>query len=180
MDTEKIYCPHCHRNIATASWPIHEPYCNRHNYFCEECEQVIQKFDRDSHYSQFHRLVACDSCRKDVKITTLPDHQQNTCVNRPVECIYCELSVRFCEFCEHEEICGSRTEKCEICKKWVQYRHQAIHVCEEDVLIPPQYQHNEPVQEELIICPYCLDPSQDYLLLQEHIFIDHPELIDEE
>lgn len=168
MDIKK--CPHCHHDISSASWTIHESYCERHNYYCNKCDKVVHKSDRDSHQDQFHKPVACDLCGEKVTRPNLPDHQYE-CPNRLVECMFCELGFQFRKLPKHEEICGSRTEKCESCDKRVQYRHQAHHVCEK----PPVTQ----VNEELIICPYCLEPAQDYILLQEHIFNEHIDLIGE-
>ena len=45
-----------------------------------------------------------------------------------MKCQYCELEIAFSELTSHVEYCGSRTEKCEICDRYVQKKDIELHL----------------------------------------------------
>ena len=45
-----------------------------------------------------------------------------------VHCNYCDLYVKACEYEEHENPCGSRTDECEKCQKRVMLRYITFHM----------------------------------------------------
>ena len=45
-----------------------------------------------------------------------------------MECQYCELTLPFNKMSSHVEYCGSRTEKCDICERFVQMKDLTEHV----------------------------------------------------
>ena len=45
-----------------------------------------------------------------------------------MECQYCELTLPFNKMSSHVEYCGSRTEKCDICDKFIQMKDLTEHV----------------------------------------------------
>ena len=45
-----------------------------------------------------------------------------------MECQYCELTLPFNKMASHAEYCGSRTEKCDICDKFIQMKDLTEHV----------------------------------------------------
>lgn len=45
-----------------------------------------------------------------------------------MKCQYCELEIAFSELTAHVDYCGSRTEKCEICDRYIQKRDIERHV----------------------------------------------------
>jgi len=166
MDTETIFCSNCHNDIPNTTWNLHTVVCVRHNYYCEECGQTIRKKNREKHEHKVHLKVLC-KCGKTLEVQEMNTHQQYNCPKRLEPCIFCNCPLQFCSLSKHEEECGSRTEQCDQCNKWVQFRNQSSHICS-----PLN------IDNELIICPYCLVPMQDHMFLQEHIFNNHPEVID--
>ena len=66
-----------------------------------------------------------------------------------MQCNFCELSLKAMELNEHEKACGSRTEKCEKCNKFVMIRDAETHDC--TLVNPPinndgiNYLKNQPV-----------------------------------
>ncbi len=165
-----VFCKNCHNDIPKESWNLHEASCERHRYYCETCRKVFLKNEYDKHTQEYHRMISCE-CGVEIEIRKLEEHKEKYCQERLVTCVYCEYSVSFRELSEHENDCGSRTEPCESCGKRVMLRYYSTHVCDAE----------DPTEQsptgELIVCPYCLSPTQDYVLLQEHIFNDHPETV---
>ena len=45
-----------------------------------------------------------------------------------MKCQYCELEIAFSELTSHVEYCGSRTEKCEMCDRYVQKKDLELHL----------------------------------------------------
>ncbi|KKM72857.1 hypothetical protein LCGC14_1416290 [marine sediment metagenome] len=161
------FCENCRNNVPQESWNLHEATCARHRYYCESCETVLSKNERDKHNQEYHAMILC-TCGEEIEARKLAEHKMEYCSQRIVPCIYCEYPLAFSTLYEHENACGSRTESCDLCGKRVMLRHQNTHVCGEN---------DEPVTEdELVICPFCLSPAQNYMLLQEHIFSNHPEI----
>ena len=54
------YCAHCHRHISLDTWAIHTSYCERNNYYCDECDTTCQKSDITSHNDEFHKSIECE------------------------------------------------------------------------------------------------------------------------
>lgn len=46
-----------------------------------------------------------------------------------VQCRYCEIDLKFVSFFEHENACGSKTEKCEKCGNYIMLRAADTHDC---------------------------------------------------
>jgi hypothetical protein len=45
-----------------------------------------------------------------------------------VTCTFCELELSASEAAEHENYCGTRTEKCSECGEFVMLKYQTLHV----------------------------------------------------
>lgn len=56
------------------------------------------------------------------------DKQENTCPNRILDCQFCELQLPFCKLSSHVEYCGSRTEKCDTCNRFIQKKDLEKHI----------------------------------------------------
>lgn len=54
--------------------------------------------------------------------------QEKDCIHRQVVCEYCELELQFSEMKSHKDFCGSRTELCQRCKKYVQHKDLENHL----------------------------------------------------
>ena len=53
--------------------------------------------------------------------------KKEQCRKRPSMCPYCELSLDFDKLNEHVEYCGTRTEKCDKCLRYVQTKDRTRH-----------------------------------------------------
>ena len=164
MDT--IICNNCRSNIPKQSWFIHELSCKRHKWFCEKCQESYSKDCYETHEQEYHATELCE-CGEEIDQDSMEYHSQHQCTERMLTCVYCNYPVKFIDIINHETDCGSRTELCEHCKQRIQLRYISQHNCQSTVI-------NEPVTgDELVICPFCLAPSQNYILLQNHIFETH-------
>ncbi|XP_078063869.1 XIAP-associated factor 1 [Mustelus asterias] len=57
----------------------------------------------------------------------LETHQGEQCVERMLNCRFCDLETQSRALLEHEEACGSRTNRCGDCGKYVMCREQESH-----------------------------------------------------
>lgn len=53
--------------------------------------------------------------------------KKETCKKRQAQCFYCNLSLDFNKLTEHMNFCGSRTEKCRKCNRYVQLKNKNQH-----------------------------------------------------
>jgi len=90
---------------------------------------------------------------------------------------------------EHEQKCGTQTEKCSKCHKYIQKRDSVVHEveCQEEITKrETERRHNEEQMkrkrqfyntatksEELMFCPICMQPFEDFDNLQVHMISDH-------
>ena len=182
MDT--TFCENCHNDVPKESWDLHEASCKRHRYYCKSCKQTLLINERDQHDQEYHAIILCE-CGEEIEARSLTEHLEKYCGKRIMPCIYCKYPLEFHMLPEHEEVCGSRTDTCELCGQRMMLRDQNSHLCEEPVPRAPAEEYPQPpaldadadVGDELAICPFCFSPIQDYMLLQEHIFSDHPEIV---
>ena len=63
------------------------------------------------------------------EITNKPacNFQNSSCSHRAVCCNYCNIETEASELAEHENYCGSRTERCEDCGEFVMLKYQQLH-----------------------------------------------------
>lgn len=54
--------------------------------------------------------------------------QERDCTHRKVVCEYCELELPFSEMKSHKDFCGSRTQLCEKCNKYVLHKDLEDHL----------------------------------------------------
>jgi hypothetical protein len=168
---------------------MHDATCSRHRRYCEDCEQVITKSEWENHQQQYHTQIECE-CGEQVLQAHLAQHKRNECGNRLVPCMYCECPLFIYELPDHEQLCGVRTDLCELCgeRNTVAALVGGFHTCGQQLRSTPdsgdtprlskdsRYDGTLPSQatEE---CPFCQVPILDYIALQEHIFNEHPEIL---
>ena len=162
METELFFCNNCRTDIPSASWTLHSVTCIKHRWYCKDCDKVYQRTEFESHNDLFHTLIDC-KCNQRVLRNQLELHEKNECALRLLPCVYCECPLPAKEIKEHQDWCGSRTEECELCGQRVQFRHLDSHFCKVDE----------------VECPFCTILVKNYILLQEHIFDIHPEILTE-
>jgi len=52
-------CTHCRRRVPVASLVMHQLRCARINYFCELCDTVVAKVEKEEHEQVAHAKVEC-------------------------------------------------------------------------------------------------------------------------
>ncbi|XP_075417274.1 XIAP-associated factor 1 isoform X2 [Tenrec ecaudatus] len=108
MEEDMQECEHCKRSVASAHFALHEAHCTRFLVLCPVCEEPVPK--------------------KKLKEHTEDKHTEATeCRMRQVQCKFCELTVSFNKLEDHEYKCGSRTELCPDCNKFIQLCKLAYH-----------------------------------------------------
>ncbi|CAD8165749.1 unnamed protein product [Paramecium octaurelia] len=115
-------CQFCRRKIDEDKIMLHEMYCERNCIKCTRCGLMYDQNDPESHEEEFHKLQQCPHCK--LEFQDLNKHQ---CQEVPIICIYCKLEIPQRSFTTHEMQCGSRTEKCELCKQYVKMSEFQIH-----------------------------------------------------
>lgn len=123
---ETAACSNCRRAIPNASIATHEAFCRRNNVICEMCDQVIRSLDRLSHFEEVHKGVTC-ACGESMEIRFLPTHKQQECLHRLRPCKFCKLKKKLVDLPEHEDYCGSRTEQCSKCQRFISIKDLATH-----------------------------------------------------
>ncbi|OAY84316.1 XIAP-associated factor 1 [Ananas comosus] len=81
----------------------------------------------DEHYDESHAPVNCSLCSETIEREAWPLHKGEKCPQRIVTCEYCEFPLPAVDLFKHQEICGNRTEYCDMCNKYVRLREQIDH-----------------------------------------------------
>ncbi|KAM9733321.1 XIAP-associated factor 1 [Menidia menidia] len=120
-------CGQCHREVAEANFALHESHCRRFLCVCPDCDEAVPKEQLSQHREEQHSQVRCSKCRKKMERWRLSDHESDECVERLQRCGFCELDVPWKDLDGHLVVCGSRTELCEDCGRYVQMRELPEH-----------------------------------------------------
>lgn len=119
------------KEIPQDSYELHRIHCERNFVKCE-CGAVVKRFELDSHMATEHVQVNCQNCDYTAP-KFLYDHE---CLMGPVVCKFCEAHLPQSHYHDHLYHCGSRTEVCPKCLKYVSLRDFAYHTEEIDCLNP--------------------------------------------
>ena len=106
---------------------MHTLHCARNMVKCQDCELMIGKEHEDAHRLEFHSLRKCDQCEVSIEAFKLPEHKKTLCSKRKLICKFCHQPKMAMEMSDHENYCGSRTERCDRCPDWVQLREWDSH-----------------------------------------------------
>uniref|UniRef100_A0A667ZNW8 XIAP associated factor 1 n=1 Tax=Myripristis murdjan TaxID=586833 RepID=A0A667ZNW8_9TELE len=112
------------KEVAEANFALHESHCRRFLCLCPDCEEPVPKEQLDQHRLDQHTQVKCSRCNRKVERCHLMDHE---CEERLQCCKFCELEVPWKELDEHSAACGSRTERCGDCGRYVTLKDQLEH-----------------------------------------------------
>ena len=102
--------------MAVQSFVLHEIHCQRNFYRCT-CGEFLKKSDKVEHEAAAHKSEQCQHCRMTAPAYEMAKHK---CQKLPKPCQFCNAEIIFDEFVEHVKVCGSRTQQCPICKKYIQ------------------------------------------------------------
>lgn len=72
--------------------------------------------------------MECKDCRHKVQSGAMEHHKTTSCGKRKVACVHCELELPKSEMADHENYCGSRTERCDECGELVMLKYQKLHI----------------------------------------------------
>ncbi|CAD8170426.1 unnamed protein product [Paramecium pentaurelia] len=125
MNEITIPCSNCKQPIAESKHMLHETYCLRNNIKCLKCGVFYDKNDPESHEEEYHKKEKCQYC-----LLEFEDLKKHKCYKKPKQCMHCDLSFPADQLFQHENQCGSRTEKCDICNSYIIMREYSSHVKE--------------------------------------------------
>ena len=182
-------CDNCRHKIPMASFTMHSLSCARMNYYCEGCQSVVQKSKKEEHMAEVHTIVYCE-CGDGVEARFMEKHKLQDCKKRIVKCEYCPLEMPYIEKFEHEMKCGSQTERCEKCRKYIQKRDLMVHMvdCETGYssspskyvgspyrtsFVPPPSPPRTQVVSDEYMCEVCKVPFEHFDDLQVHMLTAH-------
>ncbi|ERN18051.1 hypothetical protein AMTR_s00046p00200010 [Amborella trichopoda] len=120
-------CNHCDRDIPAPNFDLHYAHCIRNLEKCRICGDMVPKKHSEEHYLNTHAPVSCSLCSETVEREVLTLHKGERCPQRIVTCEYCEFPLPVVDLFKHQEVCGNRTEYCEICCKYVRLRERLDH-----------------------------------------------------
>ena len=126
---EKILCENCSQYIESSKFFLHERMCSLNVKKCPKCNKPFNIDEMDEHIKLEHSYVICDLCGIKCSQGEFEKHKID-CSCRLVPCKYCELNVIYQELTEHENICGSTTQKCEKCGLFIEKKFFKNHICQ--------------------------------------------------
>lgn len=124
---ETVLCGSCKKDIAKSNFALHEPHCRRFLCLCPDCDEPVPREQLEEHRTEQHTQVKCPKCNMKMERCNLMDHQSKECKQRLVSCEFCELELPLSSMEEHTVTCGSRTERCLDCNRYVTLKDQLHH-----------------------------------------------------
>ncbi|KAK9520454.1 hypothetical protein VZT92_020339 [Zoarces viviparus] len=112
-------CGTCHKDVAEANFALHETHCRRFLCLCPDCDEPVPREQLDQHREEQHTEVRCSKCYLKMERRHLLDHESDECEERLQSCPFCELELPSKDLDEHRLVCGSRTELCRDCGRYV-------------------------------------------------------------
>jgi len=133
--------------------------------------------------NEAHTIQYCE-CGEALESRLIQNHKSNLCTRRIVTCEYCPLQMPYVEKYEHEQKCGSQTQKCEKCKKYIMKKDATVHTIDCETLNTPYYYSSSPTHsfttpqnkrqgEEVMLCPTCMTPFVHFDDLEVHMISSH-------
>ncbi|XP_019950527.2 XIAP-associated factor 1 [Paralichthys olivaceus] len=120
-------CGLCHKNVAEANFALHETHCRRFLCLCPDCGETVPKEQLEQHREEEHTETRCSECFQKMERCRLKDHKADECVERLQACKFCDLELPWKKLAEHCLACGSRTELCRDCNRFVKLSDQPEH-----------------------------------------------------
>ncbi|GFY55100.1 TRAF-type zinc finger domain-containing protein 1 [Trichonephila inaurata madagascariensis] len=138
---EETYCVNCGLMIAVKLFADHVSVCKGHELYakgseeniitCEFCDvKVPFQFYQEHVFICGTFEVKCPVCNEDIMIQDQKRHLEicrKATFIKQIPCNYCNKSIPEDGFVDHVSNCGSRTEKCEKCNKYVVLKEKEMH-----------------------------------------------------
>lgn len=99
------------------------------------------RHQKDDHFEEYHAPIICE-CGESIEKRHIDSHKADLCRKRQKQCCYCELSLDFGEYESHVEFCGSRTDLCTKCSRYIQLKDFNRH--EDSACAYPEAPKTEP------------------------------------
>ena len=122
MDNEGLICENCNRRVPSENYEMHFVHCKRNLKLCSLCGEAIQRSKEREHFEENHAEINCVQCGQKTTRSEEGNHLAYECGKRPITCHYCELRLPRERMSEHQEFCGTRTEFCHKCSRYVLVR----------------------------------------------------------
>ncbi|CAB1348685.1 unnamed protein product [Coregonus sp. 'balchen'] len=156
-DTTRV-CDQCHKEVAVSNFALHESHCQRFLSLCPDCDEPVPRELLEQHHQDQHSQVKCTKCNKKVERCQLLDHESDECKAKLQCCEFCQLELPLSAMAEHSVACGSRTERCSDCGRYVTLRDQPEHaqICP-DLYVPdnPSPQSSKS-RRTAVVCRSCM------------------------
>jgi len=110
------------------NYRMHTLHCARNIALCPDCDEPIPRGELEEHKEEVHGLQDCPLCAEKVEACKLEEHQESMCSKRTTLCKFCATHVEMGKLTEHENYCGSRTDKCEQCGEFIMLKNFDIHI----------------------------------------------------
>ena len=151
MNNEGSICENCNRRVPSENYEMHFVHCKRNLKLCSLCGEAIQRSKEKEHFEENHVEINCVQCGQKTTRSEEGNHLAYECGKRPINCHYCELRLPRERMSEHQEFCGSRTEFCHKCSRYVLVRDFMDHdsACDGGI---NNRQHDLPVS---LPCEFC-------------------------
>uniref|UniRef100_A0A8D3B7Z8 TRAF-type domain-containing protein n=1 Tax=Scophthalmus maximus TaxID=52904 RepID=A0A8D3B7Z8_SCOMX len=102
-------------------------HCSRFLCLCPDCGEAVPREQLDQHREEEHSQTRCKKCNQKMERCQLKDHESDECVQRLQTCHFCDLELPQWELDQHCLACGSRTELCCDCSRYVRLKDQQEH-----------------------------------------------------
>ncbi|XP_025884548.1 uncharacterized protein [Solanum lycopersicum] len=120
-------CTHCDRAIPSSNLDLHVAHCSRKLERCKLCGNMVPKKHADEHFLSTHAPVSCSLCSETMEREVLAVHKGENCPQRLVACEYCEFPLPATDLFTHQDVCGNRTELCQLCNGYIRLREIMVH-----------------------------------------------------
>ncbi|KAK4726244.1 hypothetical protein R3W88_031161 [Solanum pinnatisectum] len=120
-------CFHCDRAIPSFNLDLHVAHCSRKLEKCKLCGDMVPKKHADEHFLSTHAPVSCSLCSETMEREVLAVHKGENCPQRLVACEYCEFPLPAIDLFTHQDVCGNRTELCQLCNGYIRLREIIVH-----------------------------------------------------
>ena len=127
MDEREVKCDNCHRLVPSENYQMHVVHCKRNIQLCSLCGEVVFRSEEMEHFKEYHAEIDCVQCGQKTTRSEEGNHLANECGKTPIPCQYCEITLPREKMPEHQEFCGSRTEWCNKCCRYILIRDLRDH-----------------------------------------------------
>ncbi|XP_070572288.1 TRAF-type zinc finger domain-containing protein 1-like isoform X2 [Ptychodera flava] len=125
-EVETQRCSNCKKDIPAANFIMHQTHCQRNIILCKHCKEPVPRSEMDNHIDELHVQVTC-KCGEIMEKRLLEDHEATDCTSRKVLCEFCELEMAYSELSNHQDFCGTRTEPCTNCGRYIMLKDLQRH-----------------------------------------------------